>query len=279
MSIAFFTIIERKILGIFHIRLGPNKIGNLGILQPFSDAIKLFTKNLNNLSKINEFYWNISPLLTFLIFLLILIFLPIKIENNNFIFSILTLLFIIGIPSFTLFWRSFFSFRKFRIIRSKRCISQILSYEIGIMILLIFLFSIFLTINIENLIFKIYKIKNFKFLILIIFYVIILSETSRIPFDFIEGESELVSGFNIEYSSSYFSLFFIYEYGIILFFCILIRLIFNKFLISFILIYFFILIRASFPRFRYDQIIIFFWKYVYTVLICIILIIKTFFLN
>lgn len=56
MSIAFFTIIERKILGIFHIRLGPNKIGNLGILQPFSDAIKLFTKNLNNLSKINEFY-------------------------------------------------------------------------------------------------------------------------------------------------------------------------------------------------------------------------------
>lgn len=126
------------------------------------------------------------------------------------------------------------------------------------MILLIFLFSIFLTINIENLIFKIYKIKNFKFLILIIFYVIILSETSRIPFDFIEGESELVSGFNIEYSSSYFSLFFIYEYGIILFFCILIRLIFNKFLISFILIYFFILIRASFPRFRYDQIIIFF---------------------
>lgn len=126
------------------------------------------------------------------------------------------------------------------------------------MILLIFLFSIFLTINIENLIFKIYRIKNFKFLILIIFYVIILSETSRIPFDFIEGESELVSGFNIEYSSSYFSLFFIYEYGIILFFCILIRLIFNKFLISFILIYFFILIRASFPRFRYDQIIIFF---------------------
>jgi NADH-ubiquinone oxidoreductase chain 1 len=96
-----------------------------------------------------------------------------------------------------------------------------------------------------------------KLFIGIILFILILSETSRIPFDFIEGESELVSGFNIEYSSSYFSLFFIYEYGIMLFFCLLISLIFSSFICSFILILFFILIRSAFPRFRYDQIIIF----------------------
>lgn len=114
---------------------------------------------------------------------------------------------------------------------------------------------------------------------ILMFFILILSETRRIPFDFIEGESELVSGFNIEYSRIYFSLFFIYEYGIILFFCVLIRFLFSKFIISLILIYLFINIRASFPRFRYDQIIIFIWKFIYPILISITFIIKTFLLN
>lgn len=241
--------------------------------------MKLFFKNLNNLSKINEFYWNISPSLTFLIFLIIIIFIPLKIENNNFIFRILFLLFILGLPSFTLLWRRFFSFRKFRIISSKRCISQILSYEIGLIIILIFLLCLFLNINQENLIYIIKNINFNKFLIIIIFFIIILIETRRIPFDFIEGESELVSGFNIEYSSSYFSLFFIYEYGIILFFCILTSLYFYKFIISFILIYLLINIRSSFPRFRYDQIIIIIWKFIYIILISFIIFIKVFLLN
>jgi NADH-ubiquinone oxidoreductase chain 1 len=254
--------------------LGPNKTGILGIFQPFSDAIKLFSKNLNFLRKAYEVYWNLSPIIIFLIFIIILIFLPIKIENNNIILNIIILIFILGLPLFPILWRRFFSFRKFSLIRSKRCISQILSYEIGIIIILVFIIPLTIKLNLENIILNIIFFFYQKLFIGVILFILILSETSRIPFDFIEGESELVSGFNIEYSSSYFSLFFIYEYGIILFFCLLISLIFYNFIFSFILILFFILIRSSFPRFRYDQMIIFIWKFFYSLIICNLILMK-----
>jgi NADH-ubiquinone oxidoreductase chain 1 len=121
------------------------------------------------------------------------------------------------------------------------------------------------------------NIKNFFFLKLflsIILFIIILIERSRIPFDFVEGESELVSGFNIEYSRSYFSLFFIYEYGIMLYFSILLRYFLIFFFFFFVLIYLFIHIRSSFPRLRYDQIMNIVWKYIYSLLISILILIK-----
>lgn len=276
MSVAFFTIIERKILGSIHIRLGPVKIGIIGLFQPFSDAIKLFSKSINNISKTNKFYWNISPILTFIIFLQILFFLPIKIENLNNNMSLILLLFILGLPNFTMLWSRFFSFNKFSIIRSKRCISQLISYEIGLVLFIISMIFISININIENIIIFMNLIYINKFLIIIIVYILILSESRRIPFDFIEGESELVSGFNIEYSRCYFSLFFIYEYGIMLFFSLILRMILNFIILSFVIIYIFILIRSSFIRIRYDQIIIFIWKIIYPFIISL-LILQNFF--
>lgn len=190
---------------------------------------------------------------------MILIFnlLPIKSENNNLNFNLLFIIFLLGLSIFSIFWGRFFSFRKFSIIRSKRSVTQILSYELGIIFILIFLILIFINFNIRIIIIKLYKIKFIKLILIIIIFLLILRETSRIPFDFIERESELISGFNTEYSRIYFSLFFVFEYGIILFFRIFIRIIYFNFFFSLILIFLFIHLRSSFPRIRYDQIIIF----------------------
>lgn len=255
-------------------RLGPNKIGFIGILQPFSDALKLFRKNLIPITKINYIFWNSSPLITIFLFLIVIDFFPIKNENNTIKINILIIILILTLFIFPIFWGRFFSFRKFSIIRSKRLIRQIISYEIGLIIILILIIPIFFKTNLFLIIINsnifIYT-GNF---IILVFFIIILRESRRIPFDFIEGESELVSGFNTEFLSTYFSLFFIYEYGIIIFFRILISIIFINFFLSFFLIFLFIIIRSCFPRIRYDQIMIFMWKLLYPIIISLILVLK-----
>lgn len=248
----------------------------MGLFQPFSDALKLFSKNINYLYKINELYWNISPILTFIVLLLILNFIPLIIEINNIINNNIIIIIIIGLPIYTLFFRSFFSFRKFSLIRSKRCITQILSYEIGLIYVLILLIPLLIKSNIEEIL-KILNISRFSnFFLIILIIIIVIRESRRIPFDFIERESELVSGFNTEYSRSFFSLFFIYEYGIIIYLRILIRIIIINFFLSLVIIYIFIHLRSSFPRFRYDQIINFTWKLLYPLLFSLFRFIKFF---
>ena len=267
LSIAFFTIIERKLLGSFHIRIGPNKVGLIGIFQPFSDAIKLFSKDLSFLKKINFFYWNLSSILIFFIFLILINFIIIKSELNKFNFNILIFLLLLRLTIFPLFWGRFYTFRKFRILVSKRSIRQIISYEIGIIIIIIFISILLIETNLENIYLNYFNKFYFKLFLIIVFFIIILRESRRIPFDFIEGESELISGFNTEYRRSYFSLFFIFEYGIIMFFRFLISILLSNILISLVFIYIFIFIRSSFPRIRYDQIIQFLWKICYSILI------------
>jgi len=143
----------------------------------------------------------------------------------------------------------------------------------GLIILLIVSSVIFMKFNII----LIFKLINIFFMSIIpiisIIFLIVLRESRRTPFDFIEGESELVSGFNTEFRGIFFSLFFIYEYGMIIFFRIITRLFLN-FILSFILIYLFIFIRASFPRIRYDQIIIYLWKIFYPIIITILIFLK-----
>lgn len=211
-----------------------------------------------------------------MIFIIITIFIPIKIENNIIFNNTIFILFIFGLTNFTIFWRRFFSFNKFRIISSKRCVSQLISYEIGLVFFFISIIFIFKLLNNEDILKFVDKIKFNKLIIMIVIFILVLRESRRTPFDFIEGESELVSGFNIEYSRSYFSLFFIYEYGIMLFFSILLSIFIVNFLFSFLLIFFFICIRSCFLRIRYDQIIILIWKFIYPIIMNFIIFIKYF---
>lgn len=256
---------ERKILGSLHFRLGPDKVGFYAILQPFSDAIKLFRKDSFKLKFYQEFLWNFSPVSLLLIIIFIIYNLPIKdcfsISNTSFIIILL----LISISLFPFLFSGIISFRKYSILGSYRCVVQILSYEIIITFLFIFLivvnnsinFSMLINIGIYSGIIKI----NFFF-----FGVLFLFEIGRTPFDFIEGESELVSGFNTEFWGPYFSTFFIYEYGILVILSSLISLItFFRFrnIVFFLVLFFIVLIRASFPRYRYDLIISFIWKHIF----------------
>ena len=158
---------------------------------------------------------------------------------------------LIGFSVYPIILSGIFSFSKFSFIGSLRSASQSISYEITfsfyILIFLLFFFSLeMIPLNIFI----------FFFLILIFFF-LILAELNRAPFDFSEGESELVSGFNVEFSSVPFVLFFLREYGNLIFFSVFISFLFFNFSIFFIFLVFvlMILIRSSYPRFRYDFLI------------------------
>lgn len=265
VSVAFFTLLERRILGSFHNRQGPFIVGFIGILQPLGDALKLFTKREDLLRYVNIFYWIISPILFLLFYFILLFFFPLGgIEYFIKNFYLIFVCFLSARVYFFIFG-GFYSGRKYSFLGSYRCISQIMSYEI----LLIFLFvCFFLLVEGWNLVKKIYFFNNFRILFvfpfIFIWIFVFLAERNRLPYDFLEGESELVSGFNTEYWGGYFSFLFIYEYGIILFFRILTSYFlfrgFFSFLFFFLIIFFFLWIRRTVPRFRYDFLINLAWK-------------------
>lgn len=247
--------------------MGPNKVGILGIFQPFSDAIKLFLKSNLKLKNLNYNLYIVSP--CFGIFLIIIIWGVYPFWGRVFYSNYSLILFIIlsGLSIYFLLGTGWTRFSKYRLIGSYRSVAQAVSYEVRIFLIL-FSFSWFtssysLSMFNNNQFFSIFFL--WRFPIIIVWLLICLAEANRTPFDFSEGESELVSGFNTEYGGGFFSLIFIREYGSILFFRYISSLIFlggSNFIIikTLIFSFLFIWIRGSYPRLRYDRLIIIAWK-------------------
>nr|AZZ89062.1 NADH dehydrogenase subunit 1 [Plectoderini sp. SX-2018] len=270
VGVAFFTLFERSILGYIHFRSGPNKVGFLGLFQPFSDALKLFSKEFYFLSFGNYMIYYFVPMLGLIISLLFWLLYPLFFNFITFIFGLMFFLCCSSLGVYVVMVAGWSSNSIYSMLGCMRSVAQSISYEVCF-----FLVVICLVIYVESFNFIDYYFFQlgiwfffFSFPLFFIFFSCMLAECNRTPYDFAEGESELVSGFNLEYSSFSFSLFFLSEYSNMMFMSFLMSLLFFGgdffsfffFFSVLILIFIFIWIRGSFPRYRYDKLMFLSWS-------------------
>nr|QGA74014.1 NADH dehydrogenase subunit 1 [Phratora sp. N57] len=270
VGIAFLTLLERKVLGYIQIRKGPNKVGFMGLIQPFSDAIKLFSKEqtIPLMSNFNLYY--LSPIMNLFLSLFLWMCMPFITINFNFNMSFLFFLCISSLSVYTIMLAGWASNSNYSLLGSLRSVAQTISYEVSlIMILMSFLFLIMSLNIIDLMLFQEYVWFLFLMMPLCLMWVVSsLAETNRTPFDFAEGESELVSGFNVEYSSGGFAMIFLAEYGNILFMSMMCCFLFlGGNLLSYLFFmkltfvsFFWVWVRGTLPRFRYDKLMYLAWK-------------------
>nr|AVN67466.1 NADH dehydrogenase subunit 1 [Gyna capucina] len=270
VGVAFLTLLERSVLGYIHIRKGPNKVGFVGILQPFSDAIKLFTSEQTFPLISNYVSYYFAPVFSLFLSLLVWMLIPFISGLYSFELGVLFFLSCTSLGVYTVMIAGWSSNSNYSLLGGLRAVAQTISYEVSLALIL--LSFIFLIGSYDLIMFNYYQSSLWFFFLTIplalVWFTSCLAETNRTPFDFAEGESELVSGFNVEYSSGGFALIFLAEYASILFMSMLFCVIFmgsdvNSFIfyisLSFIS-YLYIWVRGTLPRFRYDKLMYLAWK-------------------
>nr|UJG45370.1 NADH dehydrogenase subunit 1 [Limnephilus germanus] len=271
VSVAFFTLLERKVLGYMQLRKGPLKVGFLGIVQPFNDAIKLFTKEFLFPYMSNYMMFYLMPMMGMFMSMWIWLLIPYLFILFNFNLGVLFLLACMGVSVYFMMISGWASNSNYAKLGSLRGMAQTISYEVSLAIILLSLLILIGGFNMSE--FIVYQ--EFIWFLLFIFplgmimFVSMLAELNRAPFDFIEGESELVSGFNIEYGAGGFALIFLAEYSSIIFMSMLFVVMFLGGMGFSIMFYFklmslgfmFIWIRGLLPRYRYDKLMNLTWKF------------------
>nr|YP_010954474.1 NADH dehydrogenase subunit 1 [Lisarda rhypara]WMV02037.1 NADH dehydrogenase subunit 1 [Lisarda rhypara] len=270
LSVAFTTLLERKVLGYIQLRKGPNKVGYMGLLQPFSDGIKLFFKEQTYPYYSNFFIYYFTPVYMLMLSFLLWVLFPYFINVFNFTFGMLFFLCCTGLGVYGVLLCGWSSNSNYALLGGIRSVAQTISYEVSMALILVCLLILVGGFNFLDF----YKYQsNVWFLILgfplfFCWFSSCLAETNRSPFDFAEGESELVSGFNVEYSSGGFAFVFLSEYMNIIFMSMLscvvflgcdVNSIFFYLKISF-LVFMFIWVRGTLPRYRYDKLMYLTWK-------------------
>jgi len=284
LGVAFLTLAERKVMGSMQRRVGPNKVGIYGILQPIADGVKLFLKETIMPAHSNVILFIITPVITFLFSLIGWLVIPLNSTTVLYDMS-LGILFILGISSLGVYGVIFSGWAansKYAFIGSLRSTAQMISYEV--VLGLIILTVVFCLNDYPNLIKIIYSQQGIWYIVPllplgIMFFISALAETNRAPFDLPEAESELVAGYFTEHSAVPFVLFFLGEYSSIILIASLTVILFlggwiliplTKFdswgISSFIfgikvssILFLFIWVRATFPRLRFDQLISICW--------------------
>jgi NADH-ubiquinone oxidoreductase chain 1 len=265
-GVAFFTLLERKFMGYIHFRKGPTKLFFFGLFQPFRDVLKLFIKEPFNVYKLSYLYYFFGPFLGF--FLLFLFWMVVLVFfgcwGRFFVIVFVFCLFSLGVY-FLLFCR-WGGQSKYSVLGGYRAISQRVSYEVVMFFFVLgFVYYIF-SYDFYYLVF--YQVGFwFFFVSLFMFFCwffLCLAESNRTPFDFSEGESELVSGFNVEYRAGMFALIFVCEYGMVLFLGFFSVFVFGGvgfvFIKGLLICVLFIWVRCVFPRYRYDFLMYRSWK-------------------
>lgn len=279
LSVGFFIFIERKFLGLGQYREGPNKTLFKGYFQFIFDIFKLLVKDFTEVYNLILLSYFFIPFLLFVNMFLIWVLVPLNSSVLNLNIGIIYLIVLMIIKIYYLVLIVFYIYSYYRFIRMLRIVIQVVSYDVVIILVIIFNFFIYVDFD-----FRVYVINNIMFgfivnLVVFLFWVIrVMVELIRLPFDFYEGESELVSGFNIEYGSFLFLVLVLIEYMEIVYFMVLTVLIFvcyNLFSIVFVIFLFkfiFLLIwfRVFFVRYRIDKILIILWKFIFPIIILLI---------
>lgn len=286
LAVAFFTLFERKVLAAVQRRRGPNVVGLFGLLQAFADGFKLIAKETIIPSLSNFIIFILAPIFTFALSLLGWCLMPfgesLVICDIN--LGVILLFAISSLNVYGVILSGWASNSKYAFLGALRSSAQMVSYEVslGLLIMPVLLFS-----GSANLTDIVLAQRDLYFCVplfpsFILFFICILAETNRLPFDLPEAESELVSGFNIEYSSITFAFFFLAEYSSIILMCSLLVVLFCggwlpilniPFLywipgwiwfslkVSFIM-FCFIWVRATLPRYRFDQLMLLGWQWI-----------------
>lgn len=281
ISVAYFTLAERKIMGAIHRRRGPNVIGVYGLLQPLADGFKLFVKETVIPSNANQILFIFSPMITFIISLLG--WTVVAFDKYSTLAEInLGILYILAVSSlgvYGIIMSGWSSNSKYAFLGALRSAAQMVSYEVSIGFVIACIIVSSGSFNIQSLIESQHNIWYIipYFPLFLIFFISGLAETNRHPFDLPEAEAELVSGYNVEYSAMGFALFSLGEYSNMLMMSSLIVILFlggwqQPVFLSFIpgsfcfavkiciFVILFVWMRAALPRYRYDQLMLLGWK-------------------
>nr|YP_010990655.1 NADH dehydrogenase subunit 1 [Klapperibrachys cremeri]WOW99086.1 NADH dehydrogenase subunit 1 [Klapperibrachys cremeri] len=270
LGVAFFTLFERKVLGYIQFRKGPNKVFFMGMFQPFSDALKLFSSEFYFLIFGNYVIYYFVPMFGLMISLLFWLLYPMYLNFMSFVLGSLFFLCCSGLGVYFIMISGWSSNSMYSLLGAMRAVAQSISYEVCFFLIILCLIMYIESYNFIDFLYVQTYIWFFFMMIplFLVFFSCCLAETNRSPFDFTEGESELVSGFNVEYSSFSFSLFFLAEYSNMMFLSFMLTLMFFggdlfKLFFFFSMMFFvfiFIWVRGTLPRYRYDKLMYLSWK-------------------
>ncbi|YP_001293658.1 NADH dehydrogenase subunit 1 (mitochondrion) [Clupea harengus] len=277
LAVAFLTLIERKVLGYMQLRKGPNVVGPYGLLQPIADGVKLFIKEPIRPSTSSPFLFLAAPALALTLALTLWAPMPLPHPVTDMNLSMLFILALSSLAVYSILGSGWASNSKYALIGALRAVAQTISYEValGLILLSTIMFTGGFTLSMFSTTQEAIWLLAPAWPLAAMWYTSTLAETNRAPFDLTEGESELVSGFNVEYAGGPFALFFLAEYANILFMNTLSAILFmgtscflmfpelttaNIMMKAALLSALFLWVRASYPRFRYDQLMHLVWK-------------------
>jgi NADH-quinone oxidoreductase subunit H len=295
LSVAYLTLWERKLIGWIQVRIGPNRVGPRGLLQPFADVLKLLMKEIILPTNANKALFLLAPVLMIMPAVAAWAVIPfspdIVLADIN-----AGLLYILALSSMSVYGvivAGWASNSKYAFLGAMRSAAQMVSYELAMGFALVVVLMVSGSLNLSDIVYSqsrgMFASKGLNFLswnwlpllpMLVVYFVSGVAETNRAPFDVVEGESEIVAGHMVEYSGMTFALFFLAEYMNMLLISALVAVMFfggwqapiDSWLFNlvpsllwlllkiFVIVSMFLWIRATFPRYRYDQIMRLGWK-------------------
>ncbi|MDP9095433.1 MAG: NADH-quinone oxidoreductase subunit NuoH [Pseudomonadota bacterium] len=284
LSVAYLTLAERKVMAAMQMRIGPNVVGPFGLLQPFADALKMLMKETIIPTGANRILFIIAPLLTMTLAMIAWAVIPVNegwaIADIN--VGVLYLFAISSLGVYGIVIAGWASNSKYAFLGALRSAAQMVSYEVSMGFVMVTVLLCAGSLNLTDIVMAQERVWFFipLFPMFVVFFISILAETNRAPFDLPEGESEIVGGFHVEYGAMSFGLFFLGEYANMILMSAMTTILFLGgwlspipfapftwvpgpiwFIIKICLVLFmFIWVRATFPRFRYDQLMRLGWK-------------------